>query len=658
MVVSLWHCAGRPSRPTYVKDGKEYGKVSGAFFRHRWWNYYERGLSFADGEFFPEAVSDLEEAIQQRTKDQRMARTYGMHFIDYFPHRELGIVYYETRRLEAARRELELSLSHFPSAKAYFYLDRVRKALIERLKIEVPPPKLTLTVTTDQVWTKEDPVVLSGVAEDEYYVAGVTIGGVSLFLEGSQKRVPFKESLGLSQGKHTIEVVAKNLMGKITKRRVVIYVDREGPTVTLEALDLDSAISGRQATISGWIYDEAGVSDLSINGRFLAIEKGVEFPFSVRCPIYADTLELIARDRLGNQTSASIPVPALSASHPPVLLASTDSDIGGHFLAGLFAPKDSRPPAIKLKGWAETQPVFLEKAYIEGQVSDESKIETLTINQDPVLRRKGRHIFFSHMADLKEGENILTIAARDEFGHRASKKITVIRWVPKALQSAERLSLTALPFDQKGAVSEASLAFQDNLIDALVHRNRFRVVERDRLDVILEEQKLSRTRLFDKHTAIKLGSLVAAQSIITGSIIETRTGIEVVARLIDTETSEILSTQDVYDEVKDLPILRSLAQGMAVKFHRDFPLVDGLIVEERRPDIFTDLGQDMIKLQRRLIVYREAPMKHPLTGKALGADNKIIGHARVTQVMTDISKAELLDCKAKHVRPLDRVITE
>jgi len=96
-----------------VKDGKEYGKVSGAFFRHRWWNYYERGLSFAEGEFFPEAVSDLEEAIQQRTRDQRMARTYGMHFMDYFPHRELGIVYYETGDFEGAKRELEVSLSHF-----------------------------------------------------------------------------------------------------------------------------------------------------------------------------------------------------------------------------------------------------------------------------------------------------------------------------------------------------------------------------------------------------------------------------------------------------------------------------------------------------------------------------------------------------------------
>jgi TolB-like protein len=223
---------------------------------------------------------------------------------------------------------------------------------------------------------------------------------------------------------------------------------------------------------------------------------------------------------------------------------------------------------------------------------------------------------------------------------------------------SERLSITAFPFEQKGEVSKASLAFQDNLIDALVQRNRFQVIERDRLDIILQEQKLSRTKLFDQSTALKLGKLIAAQAIVTGSIIETHTGIEVVARMIDTETSEILATEDVYGEIKDLPALRILAEGMAIKFHREFPLVDGLVVEQKKGDIFTDLGENKIKLRRRLIVYREEPIKHPMTGKMLGADNEILGHARVTQVMPEMSKAELVDIRPKAVKPLDRVITE
>ena len=657
LFLAPWGCAGPPSPRVYVKDGKEYGKVRGAF-RYRWWNYYERGLSYAEGEFYQEALADLKEGIQQRSKDQRMARTYGMHFIDYFPHRESGLIYYQLGNLKEAKEELELSLDHFLSAKARFYLDRVRKALIERDAREWAPPGLTLNFKTDEVWTREDPVILSGVAEDEQYVAAIAINGVPLFLDGSEKHIPFKELLVLSQGRHIIEVEAKNLLGMVEKRKVVLNVDREGPIITLEKIRLDQARPGDAATIFGSIYDEAGVSELSVNGKPIPIKEALEVPFTERIEIDAGYIELKARDRLGNQTAARIALSSVSTTRKPVLLACADPIAVNSVIAALFGPRDTRPPDIKLRGWTDTQTVFLEKVYIEGQISDENKIESLTINQKPILRRKGQRIFFSHLAELREGENTITIEARDEANNVASKKITVIRCVPKALQLEERLSLTVLPFEQKSTVSEASLFFQDNLIDSLVNQNRFRMVERDKLDMILQEQKLSRTKLIDRSTALRLGKLVAVHSIMTGSIIETRTGIEIVGRMIDTETSEILATEDVYDEIKDLPALKTLAEGMAIKFHREFPLLGGVVIKQKGKYIFTDLGQDKIKLQRRLIVYREEAIKHPVSGKILGADNEIIGHARVTQVLPEMSKAELMRGKPGAIKRLDKVITE
>lgn len=650
-------CVPSPKKTPYIKDGKSYGVTRWAF-RHRWWNYYERGLSFAEGEFYQKSVSDIKEAIKHREKDQRMARTYGMHFIDYFPHRELGVVHFLTGDLEAAKRELELSLSHFPSAKARFYLDRVRKTLIESEGKEVSPPNLTLDFKTDEVRTREDPVVLSGVAEDEHYLSGITIKGVPLFLEGAEKRIIFKETLPLSQGKHIIEVAAKNLLGKVTKRTMVIHVDREGPVVTLEELKFHKSELGEGVTVYGSIYDESGVADLNINGRPIPVRQGFEVPFTQRLTMDKGVMELTARDGLGNQTSARIPLTPISAGHAPVVLAFADSDMTKLMIAALFGKKDARPPVIKLKGWTDSQTVFMEKAYIEGEIRDESKIESLTVNQVPILRRKGQTILFSHLAELKEGENSIVIEAKDEAGNVANRNFSILRRIPKALQLEERMSLTVLPFEQKGVVSEAGFSFQDNLINTLVDQDRFRVVERDKLDIILQEQKLSRTELIDKNTALKLGRLMAAQAIITGSIIETRAGIEIVGRLIDTETSEILAVEDVYDEEKDLPALKTLAEGMAIKFHREFPLLNGLVIEHKGKHIFIDLGKDKIKGQRRLIVYREEPIKHPTTGKILGADTMILGRARVTQLMAEISKAEILNGKTGTIKRLDKVITE
>jgi len=136
VIVVIFSCAQKPSGTVYIKNGKQYGKVAGTF-RHRWWNYYERGLSFMEGEFYRQAIMDFEEAIDQRDKDQRRARTYGMHFIDYFPHRELGIVHYFTGDLQSAQKQLEFSLSQFHSAKAQFYLDHVRKKIIFPLRRKI-----------------------------------------------------------------------------------------------------------------------------------------------------------------------------------------------------------------------------------------------------------------------------------------------------------------------------------------------------------------------------------------------------------------------------------------------------------------------------------------------------------------------------------------
>jgi len=656
--LTIISCAQPQSAPVYVKDGKEYGKTEGAFFRHRWWNYYERGLSYTEGKFYQEAVSDLKQALEQRYQDQRMARTYGMHFVDYFPHRELGIAYYLLGELTAAQGELELSISQYPSSKARFYLDRVRKTMIERGGGEVKPPRLILDFQNEEIWTRDDPVTISGVAEDERYVAGVSMMGIPLFLEQAQAKIPFKKALQLPQGRHEVTVEARNLLGKKTSRSVVIRVDREGPVITVEKIEEDQTAHEGGIVIVGSVYDEAGVLQLDLNGETFREVGGAEISFRQRVPKARKELEMVARDRLGNETSATLPLGLSGKTWPSIRLALAGSGESPLVLAASAAGKDTRPPEIKLKGWTESQTVFLDKIYVEGQVVDEGTVESLTINKTPVLRRKGQSIFFSHLAELREGDNEILVEARDQAGNLAEKKLLVKRRVPQALQLQERLSLSVLPFEQNGVVSESSVSFQDRLIDSLVNQNRFRVVERAKLDVILQEQKLSSTELIDKNTALRLGKLVAAQSIVTGSIIETGTGTEIVARLADTETSEILASEDVYDEVKDPAGLRGLAEGMAVKFHRAFPLLDGLILQQRGNAIFTDLGQDKVKLNRRLIVFKEEPLKHPVTGKILGADNVVVGRARVSQVMPEMSKADLLDGKPEAVKPHDRVITE
>ncbi len=653
----IFPCDGAWAKSSYVKDGKEYGVVSGAF-RNRWWNYYERGLSFAEGEFYDEALSDLREAFQQREKDQRMARTYGMHFIDYFPNRELGVVLYEMGRFTEAQKALEISLSQFPSAKAQFYLDRVRKAIILQRGKDEASPVLTLDAQKNEIYTNADPVIISGKAEDPGYVSEITINGEPVFLKGAQQRIQFEKQLFMGQGSHEISISAKNLADKTSHRKIIIHVDRDGPLFSLTELSAQPGTNPGQIKISGMASDESGISGLFINGKEISVRGESETSFSEKIPFEKNTLLLKAQDKLGNWTHASLAVPEKSVSSNSDLLASIESDFEKILLASLLGSKDNHPPVIKLKDWEETQTVFLDKIYLEGEVRDESPVKSLSINGEPILRRAGKIIFFNHLARLKEGVNTIRIAATDEEGNTGETKIIVTRELPKALTLSERLSMAILGFESKGDFSDTCLAFRDNLVGALIEENRFKIVERERLDAILQEQKISQTELIDKDTAIKVGKLSAAQSVLTGSITETRTGIEIVARLVDTETSEILSAEDVYGEDKDLNALKTLSNGMAVKFHREFPMVSGQIVQHKGNEVFIDLGQGKVKIARRLIIYREEPIKHPTTGKILGSDNIILGRLRLIQVMPELSKAEILDEKTSEIRLMDKVISE
>jgi tetratricopeptide (TPR) repeat protein len=192
LMAFLISCAGEPPK-VYLKDGQAYGEVKGAF-RHKWWNYYERALSFMEGEFYEDALMDLEKASGRRFADKRRARTYGMHFVDYFPHREKGIVYYLAGQYDLAQKELALSLSQEPSAKARFYMDKIRRIQMEKDKTIVSIPTIQVDLPADEIWVKEDPIVISGTAEDEQYISGITLAGAPYFLEGARRKATFSEA--------------------------------------------------------------------------------------------------------------------------------------------------------------------------------------------------------------------------------------------------------------------------------------------------------------------------------------------------------------------------------------------------------------------------------------------------------------------------------
>jgi hypothetical protein len=155
-----------------------------------------------------------------------------------------------------------------------------------------------------------------------------------------------------------------------------------------------------------------------------------------------------------------------------------------------------------------------------------------------------------------------------------------------------------------------------------------------------------------------MGHLLAADAFLNGRIIETRLGIEVSSRFVDTETAEILAVVDAFAETASSDGLKQTAEQLAIKLHREFPVVEGEILDRQRRVIFIDLGSDQLRAQRRILIVNKEPVKHPVSGQPLGYDYKVIGRARLFQIQQAFSRGELYSDHTAGIEPRDGVVTQ
>lgn len=679
-IMALSACAN--DRSAYIRDGKEYGVTAG-LFRDRWWNYYERGLSFFEGGYYEEAARDFRTAIEKRRSDQWRSRTYGMHFVDYFPHRELGIVYFEQKRFGDAERELEESLRSAESSKAKYFLNKARKAILEMTDTDISPPTISIISLVDGFITNKLSLVVRSTVAGEGFVSSLSVNDEPIMLELSAKAVPLEKEIDLKEGTNIIRIRATDLVGKTAEKIVKIEVDRAGPVILVD----DVEIHDSKAVVTGFLADRTGINSFSINGQDIhpvevreesssSLQESADHVFAFNHEFTLqkgmDALTMKAVDIAGNVTTGELHIsprretpPGVPAAGPMRLpLLASLVPMGTGFAAEQYTALentfDKRPPVIFLKDIADKQIVYEDAIFLEGTVSSESRIQSVNINGESLQKRKGKEIYFSHIYRLNEGENRFTIEAVDRSGKGTIKEITVIRKIMKVKQYKSRMSISILPLEHRGERSVSGDTVYDNLIVAFIDQKRFNIVEREKLESLLRELKLSQTELVDPAAASKLGKITAADAILIGTIYETKNSIEVLTRIVDTETSEIIASEDIFDEDKSLPGIKKIMQALALKYRHSCPYLEGLVIKTDGKGIIVDLGgSKRVKKDMRIIVFREGKViNHPVTGKALGSEPVEIGEAKIENVYDEFSRATIRKGLPEKVRIEDRVITK
>lgn len=664
-----------PPDPKYFRDGRQYGVVEG-LFRDRWWNFYERGNSYSAGGFWTEAAADYRQALALRDGDQRRARTYGMHFTDYFPHRDLGVALFHLGRYGDARAELERSLEMVETARAKFYLNKVRKALIEARGGDATSPTISVQAGADRPVVNCFGMTVGGTVQDDAYARRIAVNGAPLFIELSARQLPFSRHVRLKPGTNRISIRTEDLCGNAAEKTLTVVADFEGPLLQVENLHDGQYVRDARVMLRGTIADLTGIDSLEVNGTAHPCHNERETPFAVAVDLQPgeNSIDLAATDIAGNTTRGRLHlvcVPALAGQErpepvlrgPPIRVALQGTGVYDSGVQPLLAA--ARPEnalvRLELNDLADTQDVYYDQLYVDGSVQGQKEIVRVSLNGSPLFIRPGRTIYFSQLIELDAGENTLRFEVEDAGGGRAARTVTVVRRVPEVHQIGSRMAIAILPFERTGAVSGASETMHDNLLNAFFEQDRFRIVSRGaELEAALRELKLSQTDLVDTSSAVAVGRVVAADAVLTGTIRETPDAVEVYARLINTETATLLDAQDVYGQDKSLAQLRYLTQGLALKFRHSFPLLEGMVIKVSGEKIYADFGQQQhIKKDMQFIVFREGEkIVHPVTGRVLGCDTQNLGVATVVNVFEDMSVGALRrTAAAGDIRVSDLIVT-
>lgn len=146
---------------------------------------------------------------------------------------------------------------------------------------------------------------------------------------------------------------------------------------------------------------------------------------------------------------------------------------------------------------------------------------------------------------------------------------------PLAAQGANRPTVAIMSFNNNVFNPSArdydglSKGVSDFLVTEMASNPNIRVIDRDQVQKLIDEQKLSTNGQIDRATAIRVGKLLGAQHMIFGGFMaDANNNFRIDARAVNVETGEIEYTDRVQDKTDSImPLIAHLAAQMNAGMH-------------------------------------------------------------------------------------------
>ena len=343
-----------------------------------------------------------------------------------------------------------------------------------------------------------------------------------------------------------------------------------------------------------------------------------------------EELVIEASDVLGNQTVARIDLDKKISMIPSTLFAAATFSMlaGSQNRPGkseeVTLPRDSIKPVIEIDDWGKNQSVYLDEVYLAGHAQDNEWVDSLMLNKQQILRRPGKTVFFNNLVTLKAGPNPFQFEAWDRNGNQTEMIVNFERKIQEVRDIGARMDLVIVPFLRKGSRDRFAPVIEEALLSELEKSNRFQMVSALGVD----HQKLK-----DPNEAVRIGKDMGQNYVLTGTIIETENSLDIFANVIETDSSQIVTRKDVYDENIDRQALKKLCRGLIIKLKDDLPLVEGKVSEVQGKRVRLDFtGEHRIVKGMRCILFREELRLDEQTKKVVDRREIRLGSALITAV--------------------------
>jgi hypothetical protein len=655
-IITLTGCKIDPGQPCILKNTR-YG-ITKTNFIGRWYNYYERALSYKEGQCYSAALSDMNQAIEEKPDENAWAKTYGMHFIPYYPHRERGIIYFlmnesrlvmDAKEFDKARQELELSISQHQTEKAHIWLAKVRQRILELENEQASIPELMIFIDDQHIkidtpfQTNKTTVNISGYAKDDQYVKHIQMNHLAIFKKGSEKKVNISKTIHLHHGLQEIILMAENLLGGVHTKRITIFADHEGPQI---------AIKKSSNTLQGLVNDESSVHsiELIVDTHQQKIPFDINGNFSIKISDQMlEKIQILAIDNWGNPSRLIFFLKNLDL-YSKAYTASNTSLI----MSDIYSPTDPTCmlPQIMLHGWPEKEHVFVDRISFEGQIfSQNQQILSWSVYKNDILYQQedvsdlpksAAYSINCHM-DIEPGQNRLTFTAMNVKGQKTLQTITVDRHLKQINLPQNRYGLRFCSFDNKnwrtmfGLIQRETIR-QFNPIGDILESKKKHILHKDFFQTL---KQFNRFRVFE------WGDQQANQqshALLVGDTCEESTGVEVSIRVVSIDNGKILDDITVYSDSKTITGMSQLAEDLANELIKAFPRIEGHIENTIDNDILVCIdhknqnkNSTYIHLNWPILMFRYMPERfNPITHFSYGCDTDIIAYAKISGAVKQV----------------------